>query len=116
MKSQLNITVASNFWLRFKGLMLTKPLAVDAALLIPRCSSVHTFFMRFALDLVYLNKQGSVVKLVKNVKPWRMSWGGAGATQTLEMTTGGIERFAIQQGDQLVATNSVEKSHVFHTT
>jgi len=110
MKSlQLNITVAQSFWQRFRGLMLSEPLSSDQALLIPRCTSVHTFFMRFTLDLVYLDKNDFVVKLVCSIKPWRMSWGGSGASQILEMTAGGIERYAFQIGDTVVVPVKAEK-------
>lgn len=110
------ITIANGFWQRFKGLMLSKPLPTDRALLISRCSSVHTFFMRYALDLIYLDNDNRVVKLVRGVKPWRMSWGGTGATQILEMTTGGIDLFAIQMGEPMVISNATENGHAAHAT
>jgi len=113
---QPDIVIAGSFWARFRGLMLSRPLSAKEAFLIPRCASVHTFFMRYALDLVYLDQHGAVVKLVRNVKPWRMSWGGHGAAQTLEMTAGGIERYAIQVGDAIVTSSNSEKYHVAQTS
>lgn len=111
MTSQPNKMVAQGFWRRFKGLMLSKPLAPDQALLIPHCTSVHTFFMRYALDLIYLDERGSVVKLVRGVSPWRMSWGCTSARHIVEMTAGGIDRHAIQLGDALAVPPQPEKSH-----
>ncbi len=46
----------------------------EVALLLPRCRSVHTFFMRFALDLVWLDREGSVVRVDRGVRPWRVRW------------------------------------------
>ena len=70
----------------------------DQALLIQHCSSVHTCFMRFAIDVVYLDKQMLIVKLDRNVPPWRMRWGGNDAQHTLEMSAGGIDRFKLHIG------------------
>lgn len=105
------LVVASGFWQRFKGLMGSKPQPIGQALLIPRCRSVHTCFMRYPLDIVYLNQSGTVVKLVHRLKPWRLSWGGAQAAQVLEMTAGGVERHAIQIGDSfaLLPSSSARK-------
>ncbi len=100
-KQPIRIIRATGFWQRFRGLMWTDALAEDHALLIEHCASVHTFFMRFALDVVYLNKQMQIVKLEMNVPPWRLSWGGSGARHTLEMAAGGIERFKLNIGDTI---------------
>jgi uncharacterized membrane protein (UPF0127 family) len=95
------ITTAGNFWQRLRGLMFTASLPDGDALLLRDCPSVHTCFMRYPLDVVYLNRQGSVVKLVAGLKPWRMSVGGQGAAHTLEMSVGGIRRYGLQVGDNL---------------
>jgi uncharacterized membrane protein (UPF0127 family) len=98
---ELKIQRATGFWSRFKGLMLTAGLQPDRALLITRCPSVHTCFMRYALDLAYLDERGHVVKLVRGVKPWRMSLGGRSAAHVLELAAGGIERLDIRIGDRI---------------
>ena len=94
----VRIRVASRFWQRFKGLMFAAPLAADQALLITPCPSVHTFFMREPIDLVYLDRNARAVKLVEAVPPWRFSTGGRGAYQVLEMQSGAIARLAIKAG------------------
>ncbi|RZI43927.1 DUF192 domain-containing protein [Herbaspirillum sp. HC18] len=95
------LKVANSFWRRFAGLMLTARLPKDRGLLLTRCPSVHTCFMRYALDLVYLDPQGTVVKLVADLQPWRFSRGGKGAAHVLELAAGGIAHFGIQIGDRL---------------
>ena len=94
----IHIIQATGFWQRFRGLMLVNALPCDQALLIQHCSSVHTCFMRFAIDVVYLNKQMLIVKLDRNVPPWRMRWGGKDARHTLEMSAGSIDRFKLHIG------------------
>ena len=111
MTSQPELAVARSFWQRFKGLMLSKPLPLGHALLIERCTSVHTFFMRYALDLAYLDQHGTVVKLVCQVKPWRMSWGGRGAAHILELTAGGVARHGVEVGDVVTLSQTGEKQH-----
>lgn len=111
MQCQPQLTIASSFWQRFKGLMLSPPLPIAQGLLIPRCASVHTLLMRYALDVVYLDKRGAVVKLVYGLAPWRLSWGGRAAAQTLEMTAGGIAHCGIVLGDSLALAIGLEEHH-----
>lgn len=86
------------FWGRFRGLMLTAGLDENEGLLLPGCPSVHTCFMRYPLDIVYLDKEGYVVKLVPHLKPWRASMGGHRAAHVLELSAGGIARHRIRAG------------------
>ena len=56
-----------------RGLLLRDSLKEDEALLITSCNSVHMFGMKYAIDLVYLDKNWKVLKLVQQLKPWRIS-------------------------------------------
>ncbi|MCK4519733.1 MAG: DUF192 domain-containing protein [Candidatus Omnitrophica bacterium] len=64
--------VADDFFLRLKGLMFRKTIAAEAALIFYRTSSIHTFFMRFPLDIVFLNKKMQVVRFYEALKPGRV--------------------------------------------
>ena len=66
---KLTSSIAQSFWQRFRGLMLTSP--QTAPLFIPRCRSVHTCFMRYPLDLVWIDSEHQVVRIDKRVQPWR---------------------------------------------
>ena len=78
------------------------PLAVDAdvaetfaerarGLLIPRCNAIHTLFMRYPIDAVFLDRAGRVVRRVRGIRPWRFFvWGGWRAVQVLEISPGPI--------------------------
>ena len=76
---------------RMRGLLGSPPLEQEQGLLIMPCSSIHTFFMQYSIDLVFLNKHWQIEKLVSALKPWRMAW-GPGATMVLEMQAGTIVR------------------------
>lgn len=93
-------SVADGMWSRFRGLMLQKPLGDGEALLIKPCSSVHMFFMRFPLDIVFFGKDGAVVKVVAGLQPWRMALGGKGAWSALELAAGAAASISV--GDQVV--------------
>jgi len=81
----LKIEVARTFAQRVKGLIGRDGLGPNEGLLIPRCNCIHTCFMRFAIDATFLDRRGKVVKVVRNVRPWRLwVWGGWRATQVLE--------------------------------
>jgi uncharacterized membrane protein (UPF0127 family) len=101
----LRVRVANGFWSRFRGLMLAKPLPQDEGLLITRCSSIHTAFMRYAIDVVYLDGSGVVLKCVKTLRPWRTSAVFARRDQKpahcLEVGAGTIARLGIAPGDRL---------------
>jgi len=94
------IEVARGFWSRFRGWMGRKMLPGTALLLYP-CSSVHTFFMRAAIDVVFLNSEGRVVKLVEGLKPWRVSPVVFQAIAVLEMPAGDARRSGIREGERL---------------
>ncbi|MCL2484898.1 MAG: DUF192 domain-containing protein [Endomicrobia bacterium] len=66
----IKIVQAKTFWQRFYGFMLKKD--ADYALLFQNCSSVHTFFMRFNIDVLFIDKNDKVIKVKNNVKPWRI--------------------------------------------
>ena len=85
-------------WDRARGLLARPPLEWGQALWIEPCSSVHTLGMAYALDLVFLDAQGVVKKLVRDVKPLRVA-AARGAKVTLEMRSGQLDRLALRLGD-----------------
>ena len=87
-------------WSRMKGLLGRKSLAEGAGLLIDPCSSIHMFFMRFPIDVVYLNKEDVVVKYA-TVPVWRMSAGGRGAKKAIELPAGHAVEYNVRVGECL---------------
>lgn len=88
--SGLEVRVARGLRARLVGLAWTERAAAGEGLLIPRCSSVHTFGMRFALDLHFLDREGCVVAVRLAVPPKRFAFcGGASAVLELPAAAGG---------------------------
>lgn len=106
--ASLQVEIADTFWSRFKGLMGRSTLPRGQAMLLKRCDSVHTAWMRFPIDLVYLDATGKVLGTRHRVMPWRASacraderLRGPGPIDTLEMAAGEVSRMGVQVGMQL---------------
>jgi uncharacterized membrane protein (UPF0127 family) len=67
------VPVAVGFRSRLAGLAGLRREEAGAGLLIPRCSSVHTFGMRFALDVLFLDEEGEVLAIRRGVRPRRFA-------------------------------------------
>jgi len=83
--------LAADFASRFKGLMFRDSLPDGEALLIVPCNSVHTFFMRFSIDVVFINQNGTAVEEQRNMEPGRMMNPVSHGWATLELKGGAIE-------------------------
>jgi uncharacterized membrane protein (UPF0127 family) len=94
--------VARTFGTRFLGLMGRAGLGGGAALWIEPCSSIHMMFMRFPIDAVFVDREGTVVKVAPRVRPWIGMAMAGGAHAAIELEAGAAERFRIAPGDQLV--------------
>src|SRR3954454_9289430 len=70
----LDVRLASTPQARLLGLALLDEVPAGSALLIPRCRSIHTFGMRFPLDVVFLDAHHRLVRLVEDVPPRRLLW------------------------------------------
>lgn len=85
---------------RRRGLLGRDSLDAAAAMIIAPCSSVHTFFMRFPIDIVFVNRDGTVRKIVRNVRPWRIA-GSLGAYATIEMAGHALDAHDVGIGDRI---------------
>jgi uncharacterized membrane protein (UPF0127 family) len=85
---------------RRTGLLKHDGLAAGQGLWIVPCESVHTFFMKFPIDLVYLDRKHKVRKIRHRMAPWRMSI-CLSAHSILELPAGVLEATGTQAGDQL---------------
>ncbi|MEI6971271.1 MAG: DUF192 domain-containing protein [bacterium] len=99
-----SIETATTFRSRLVGLIGRKSLPGGSAFLIPACGSVHTFFMRFDLDLVFIDCTGRVVKVARNISPFRLVFGGPRAATTIEMASGWLPADALHPGDIVTVT------------
>ncbi len=99
-----NLTVAESFLQRGIGLLGKKSIHREDALWIKNCFDVHTFFMRFAIDVVFLDEQMKVRDIRRNLKPWRMAF-SPGSKSVIEFLAGTITDNNLDVGDQLNVGN-----------
>lgn len=93
--------VASSARDRTVGLLGTKELPAGHGLLIERSPSIHMFFMRYAIDVVFVDAQQRVRHVVENLRPWRIVAWARGARDCIELPTGTIARTQTAVGDRL---------------
>ena len=93
---------AVTFWARFMGLMGKShfPASYDA-LIFDNCNSIHCFFMRMEIDVLFLNRHGKVLKSVRRLKPWHLAFGPAGSCCVIELPAGTLEHSHTVPGDLL---------------
>lgn len=94
--------VAASPFSRMKGLLGRSALRPGEGLLLRPASAIHTFFMRFPIDAVFLDREWRVVGIAGDVAPWRTA-GRKGAKAVLELPAGESARHGLRLGDQLVA-------------
>lgn len=94
--------LASSFVSRFFGLMGRRGVEDGGGLLIARSASIHSFFMRFRFDAIFIDRDGRVVKIVPGMRQWWFAFGGKGAKDVLELPAGVAERTNTQLGDLMV--------------
>jgi len=85
---------------RRRGLLGRAGMPEDEALIIAPCNAVHTFFMRFAIDVVFVAKDGRVLKACRGVRPWRVAVAWR-AFAVIEGAPGLIERSGTRPGDRV---------------
>lgn len=100
-----NVNLAQSFWARGKGLLGRDQLGVDEGLWIRPCNNIHTFFMKFAIDCVFLDKSLTVVRVSSDVKPWKIVGPIWRASSVIEFPSGFASLNNIEVGDQLYVGN-----------
>ena len=86
---------------RRTGLLRHTSLPLGEALIIAPCNSVHTFFMKFAIDIVFVSRDGEVRKVARAVAPWRMA-ASFSAFATIELAANTPQLSATRPGDRLI--------------
>lgn len=96
-----DLKLADQFFARLKGLLGTRGLGPEQGLWISRCNSIHTFFMSYSIDCVFLDSQFKVQSIKEAVAPGRVIWPQAGSVSVVEMAAGQSRALNIRKGDQL---------------
>lgn len=90
---------------RKQGLLGRTSLEPGRAIVIAPCSAVHTFFMRFPIDVLFVARGGRVTKVSPAVKPWRIA-ASLNAFATVELAAGTVERLGLSQSDTLLVESA----------
>ena len=91
---------------RLVGLLNRRHLEPGEGLVLVPGGAIHMFFMRMAIDVIFADKEGNVLKTAANVKPWRMVMAPRHSRYTIELPVGVIEASGTQPGDHLDITSA----------
>jgi uncharacterized membrane protein (UPF0127 family) len=92
--------IAKDPWTRMRGLLGRRQLDDGEGILLRPAASVHTWFMQFPIDVVFLDRELLVLRVVSRVRPWR-AVARRGAAAVLELAAGECEVRGVGVGDQL---------------
>lgn len=96
------VEVARGFAARLIGLIGRRSLPSGFALVIPGCRQVHTFFMRFPIDVLFLDADNRVICLESDIKPYRATGYCRGAACAVELPAGTASEHGLGVGDSVV--------------
>ncbi len=95
------VYLACGFLKRLFGLLAFKPLKESEGLLIKDCRSIHTMWMRYSIDVVFIDKKSRVTAIHEDLAPFRFSPYIRGAYSVLELKAGSVGRASIRIGDDI---------------
>lgn len=93
--------VADTFWLRLRGLLGITSLPEDEGLILVGEKSIHTLFMKFPIDVLYVDKNYKVIRVTTNMTPYCLGPFVSQSAYVVEMPVGTIKNTATEVGDQL---------------
>jgi len=92
------VEVAATRRTRRRGLLGRKTMDASEALIIAPCFAIHTAFMQFAIDVVFIDSRGRVLKIVRELRPWRMAIAPR-AHAVIELAAGALKSRDLKVGD-----------------
>ncbi len=97
---------ADDFFSRAAGLLGRSSMSHNEALWIIPCGMIHTFFMRFDIDALFLDRRNRIVRIKRNIPPWRICYGGIKSHSVVEFAAGATAPDAAAPGDVIEAVES----------
>lgn len=94
----LNLQIADTYFKRLKGLMFTKELSAQNSLQIIPCKEIHTFFMNYNIDVLYLDSNNKIISIDENLKPCKIGKLVINAKYIIELPDGKIKENDIKVG------------------
>jgi hypothetical protein len=95
-----HVEIADTRATRRRGLLGRDSLGASSALMLSPCFAVHTAFMRFPIDVVFVDGEGRTVRIVRDLTPWRIA-GAWGAQRVIELAGGELRTRDVRVGDRL---------------
>lgn len=93
--------LADTFFSRMIGLLNRNSLPEGEALIITRCQSIHMFFMRFAIDVIFVDRDNRVAGIVERIKPFHLSPVFFNSSYAIELNAGAVATAQTSVGDYL---------------
>ncbi len=93
--------IADTFLTRLIGLLLTKEFKPGSGLIIEPCKSIHMFFMRYPIDVIFYNQNLEIIAVVENIQPWQFTKVYPKAMACLELPINSIRQSNSAVNDQL---------------
>ena len=100
-KPPIHLIKAQSLGQRIQGLIGHSALKPCQALWITNCPSIHTFFMKFPLDVIFTDQTFTVISLFEDVGAGKILWGGLKSRNVFEMKTGQIKTYQFKKGERL---------------
>ncbi|MGD9008070.1 MAG: DUF192 domain-containing protein [Desulfobacteraceae bacterium] len=105
------VEIAQTFFKRLIGLTGRRKMIDGAGLYFPGCRSIHSFFMNFSIDVLFLDKQMHITKIVRCLRPYRLAFAPMQTRHTLELSCGALEKFQLKVGDAIVLIEYGKESY-----
>ena len=100
---ELSILVADTWLTRLIGLMGRRQLSALTGLWLKPCGSIHTMWMRFSIDVLYLDAANKVLKIKENLKPFRLDFAPRGTVSVIELPAFSVAELGFRVGDTIEA-------------
>jgi uncharacterized membrane protein (UPF0127 family) len=107
-----SVEIAQTSAQRRRGLLGRDGMAAGSALVITRCNAVHTFGMRFRIDVAFVDRHGLVRKVVEDLAPWRIALSPL-ATTVIEFPAGALKNGLLMPGDRVSLVGMPEEVRLF---
>lgn len=91
---------------RMKGLLGREGLAEGGGMVIEPCTSIHMFFMKFPLDVLFVDSRGLVLRAIERLRPWGLTRFYPRASYAAELPAGTIARTGTREGDTVLLTGA----------
>lgn len=95
-----DLKLVDGFFGRLVGLLATSSLKEGQGIVLKPCTQIHTFFMRFAIDIIFVDKDFTVLHVIENMKPWRLSPLLLKSLYTVEVAAGALKG-SVKVGDKI---------------